>query len=239
MTSSPFPLLVLFIVTLIYSPLLYYLSNEPLALRQQDAFTHHAAKSSEKKPSTHHQKNLKAGAGGRARRQSAWAGASLSCDVAFWKKTEDFCSFWRKERELGKEDVPYFLQSSGWRGQDPWCQVLTLGQGPLFCWTLLRQTPPAFPQEPQPCTASHGAVVSCQDMGISTTPGALKTSSQQAVLAALCHGETEEQPPHGITLPGFKIQSLGRLAPRCPAPSLALWQPIPRAEQGCSGGSGG
>lgn len=79
--------------------------------------------------------------------------------------------------------------------------LLTLGQGLLFCCTLLRQTPPAPHQEPQPCPASCGAVVSCQDMGVSTTPGALKTSSQQSGLTALGHGETEAQPFHGITLP--------------------------------------
>lgn len=106
MTSSPFPLLVLFIVTLIYSPLLYYLSNKPLALRQQDAFTHHSAKSPEKKPSTHHQKNPKAGAGGRVRRQSAWAGASLSCDVAFWEKREDFCPLLEKGVRIGQGRCP-------------------------------------------------------------------------------------------------------------------------------------
>lgn len=66
-----------------------------------------------KKTSTHHQKNLKAGAGGRARRQSAWAGASLSCDVAFWKKTEDFWFLLEKGVRTGQGRCP-LLPSEQW-----------------------------------------------------------------------------------------------------------------------------
>lgn len=106
MTSSPFPLLVLFIVTLIYSPLLYYLSNKPLALKQQNAFTHHAAKSLGKNLSTHHQKNPKAGAGGRIRRQSAWMGASLPCDVALWKKTGFLAPFGERSESWARKVFP-------------------------------------------------------------------------------------------------------------------------------------
>lgn len=157
MTSSPFPLLVLFIVTLIYSPLLYYLSNKPLALRQQDAFTHHAAKSSEKKPSTHHQKNPRAGAGGRVRRQSAWAGASLSCDVAFWKKREDFWLLLEKGVRTGQRRCPLAPSEQWLEGTGP--VVPGTPPHPRMATVLLdpaEADTPCFPRSPSPAVPHMG-----------------------------------------------------------------------------------
>lgn len=66
-------------------------------------------------------------------------------------------------------------------------------------------------------------------MGISTIPGALKTPSQQAGLAALGHGETEVQHPMESPFQWLENAVPGKVGPDMPCPepsSVAPHTPV-------------